>query len=96
MFWGGTPQILVTATESQEIKGEFQPVLDDEGNPMLDPVGNPYMVQVTEAKVVNVKREVDLAKDVRDIGGKVGDYVDIMKSFKAYPVINLRISRVLW
>ena len=54
------------------------------------------MVQVTEAKVVNVKREVDLAKDVRDIGGKVGDYVDIMKSFKAYPVINLRISRVLW
>ena len=96
MFWGGTPQILVTATESQEIKGEFQPVLDDEGKPMLDPVGNPYMVQVTEAKVVNVKREVDLAKDVRDIGGKVGDYVDIMKSFKAYPVINLRISRVLW
>ena len=34
----------------------------------------------------------DLAKDVENIGGKVGDYVRIIKALKAYPVVNLRIS----
>ena len=95
MFWGGTPKVLVTATEVVEDKG-LGPVIDEDGNPILDANDNPVIGQVREATMVHVKREVDLAKDVRDIGGKVGDYVDIMKSFKAYPVINLRISRVLW
>ena len=53
-------------------------------------------VQVRQAKEIYVKREVDLAKDVRNIGGKVGDYVDVLKAFKVYPVINVRISRRLW
>ena len=52
--------------------------------------------QVRQAKEIYVKREVDLVKDVRNIKGKVGDYVDVLKSFKAYPVINVRISRRLW
>ena len=95
MFWGGTPKVLVTATEVVEDKG-LGPVIDEDGNPILDANDNPVIGQVREATMLHVKREVDLAKDVRDIGGKVGDYVDIMKSFKAYPVINLRISRVLW
>lgn len=34
----------------------------------------------------------DLAKDVTNIGGKVGDYVKAIKQFTVYPVINLRIS----
>ncbi len=34
----------------------------------------------------------DLARDVRDIGGKVGSYVDIIKTFKVFPVINLRLT----
>lgn len=96
MFWGGTPQILVTATESQEIKGTFQQMLDEDGKPVFDSFDEPIMVQVTEALVINTKREVNLAKDVRNIGGKVGDYVDVMKKFKVYPVINLRISKRLW
>ena len=53
-------------------------------------------VQVRQAKEIYVKREVDLAKDVRNIGGKEGDYVDVLKAFKVYPVINVRISRRLW
>ena len=79
MFWGGTPQVLVTATQYAGF--------DD---------GMENGVQVRQAKEIYVKREVDLAKDVRNIGGKVGDYVDVLKAFKVYPVINVRISRRLW
>lgn len=39
------------------------------------------------------KKQVDLAKDVRNIGGKVGDYVDIIKAFKVYPEISVRFTR---
>ncbi len=35
---------------------------------------------------------VNLAKDVVNIKGKVGDYVDMMKSFKVYPALNFRIA----
>lgn len=34
----------------------------------------------------------DLVNDVENIRGKVGDYVDIIKQFKVFPVLNLRIS----
>ena len=34
----------------------------------------------------------NLTKDVEHISGKVGDYVDIAKSFKVFPVLNLRIT----
>ena len=35
----------------------------------------------------------NLSKDVMNIGGKVGNYVDLISGIKAYPVINLRITR---
>lgn len=38
----------------------------------------------------------DLAKDVKDIKGKIGRYVDTAKKFKVYPVINLRISKKIF
>ena len=34
----------------------------------------------------------DLAKDVENIGGKVGRYVRYVKALKVYPVINLKVS----
>ena len=34
----------------------------------------------------------DLAKDVENIGGKVGDYVSLVESLKVYPVLKLSIS----
>lgn len=34
----------------------------------------------------------NLAKDVTDIKGKVGDYVKVIKAFKVFPVIDLRVS----
>ena len=34
----------------------------------------------------------NLAKDVENIGGKVGDYVSFVKTLKVYPVLNLKIS----
>ena len=39
---------------------------------------------------------INLAKDVEDIGGKVGSYVDLVKGFKAFPVLNLRITRTIF
>ena len=36
---------------------------------------------------------MDLANDVEDINGKVGDYVKLIKGVKAFPVLNLRITR---
>lgn len=36
---------------------------------------------------------VNLSKDVEDIHGKVGSYVDLVKGFSVFPVLNLRITR---
>lgn len=36
---------------------------------------------------------VNLSKDVEDIHGKVGSYVDLVKGFSIFPVLNLRITR---
>lgn len=38
----------------------------------------------------------DLANDVNHVRGKVGDYVDIIKTFKVFPVIDLRITKRLF
>lgn len=38
----------------------------------------------------------DLAKDVKNIPGKVGDYVKFFKGFKVYPVVELRLPRRIW
>ena len=38
----------------------------------------------------------DLTKDVRNVRGRVGDYVDIIKKFEVFPVVNLRITRRLF
>lgn len=39
---------------------------------------------------------VDLSKDVENIGGKVGDYAKFVKGVKAFPVLNLRITRTIF
>jgi hypothetical protein len=38
----------------------------------------------------------DLVNDVENVRGKVGDYVDLIKKFKVFPVLNLRITRRLF
>lgn len=38
----------------------------------------------------------NLARDVENIGGKVGDYVDAISSVKVFPVLNFRIARRLF
>lgn len=35
---------------------------------------------------------VNLAKDVENISGKVGDYVSLFKGIKVYPVLELRLT----
>lgn len=40
--------------------------------------------------------KVDLAKDVEHISGKAGTYVDIAKTMRVYPVVNLRIALKLF
>ena len=38
----------------------------------------------------------NLSKDVKDINGKIGTYVDLVKGFKVFPVLNLRITRTIF
>jgi len=38
----------------------------------------------------------DLSNDVCNIRGRVGDYVDMIKKFEVFPVLNLRITRRLF
>lgn len=38
----------------------------------------------------------NLSKDIEDINGKIGTYVDLVKGFKVFPVINLRITRTIF
>ena len=38
----------------------------------------------------------DLSRDVENIGGKVGTYVDLIKAFKVFPVLNVRITRTIF
>lgn len=38
----------------------------------------------------------DLAKDIKNVPGKVGDYVELAKKFKVFPVVEVRISRRLF
>ena len=38
----------------------------------------------------------DLVNDVYNVRGKVGDYVDIIKKFKVFPVLNVRLTRRLF
>ena len=35
----------------------------------------------------------DLVNDVVNVRGKVGDYIDVIKKFKVFPVLNLRITK---
>lgn len=39
---------------------------------------------------------VDLVHDVEDVEYRVGDYVDIIKKFKVYPMISVRLTRRLF
>ncbi|WP_143058338.1 hypothetical protein [Prevotella sp. khp7] len=36
---------------------------------------------------------INLTKDVRNISGQVGDYVDLAKTFKVYPVLNVKFTK---
>ncbi len=38
----------------------------------------------------------DLVNDVENVRGKVGDYVNIIKKFKVFPVLNFRLTRRLF
>ena len=38
----------------------------------------------------------DLAKDIENIKWNVGDYVDFIKGFKVFPVLNVRVTRTIF
>ena len=38
----------------------------------------------------------DVKRGLRDINGKVGRYVDLMSSFKVFPVLNVRLTRKIF
>lgn len=59
---------------------------------------NIYKMTVDENgnKIESMEPGVDLAKDVKNVPGKVGDYVKFFKGVKAYPVLELRLTRRIW
>ena len=56
---------------------------------------NIYKMTVDENgnKIESMETGVDLAKDVKNVPGKVGDYVKLLTGVKAYPVFELRLTR---
>lgn len=46
--------------------------------------------------VVKTHEGIDLMRDVENIDGKVGDYVDTIDKFKVYPVLSLRLTYKLF
>lgn len=43
-----------------------------------------------------IYHEVDMCRDLRNIDGKVGTYIDLAKSLAVYPVISIRLSHRLF
>lgn len=39
---------------------------------------------------------INLTKDVENINGQVGDYVDLFNAFKVFPVLNVRFTKTLF
>lgn len=40
--------------------------------------------------------EVDMCRDLRNVRGKAGDYVDLIKKFPVYPILNISITQRLF
>ena len=45
---------------------------------------------------VYVNDGINLTKDVKNVKGQVGNYVDIFNAFKVFPVLSLRISKTIF
>ena len=39
---------------------------------------------------------INLTKDVENISGKVGDWVDFLGGFKVYPVLQVRFTKTIF
>ena len=44
----------------------------------------------------DAEAELEVISHVKNVPGKVGDYVKLLKSFKVYPVVELRLTRRIW
>lgn len=56
--------------------------------------GTPSLVVYHGLKLPNGKyRDINLTKDVENISGQVGTYVDLLKALKVYPVLSVRITK---
>ncbi len=45
---------------------------------------------------VYVNDGINLTKDIKNVKGQVGTYVDIFKAFKVYPVLSFRITKTIF
>ena len=59
--------------------------------------GTPELIVHHGLKLSNGSyRDVSLTKDVDNISGQVGTYVDLFKAFKVFPVLSLRITKKIF
>ena len=85
LFWG-RPHILTHEHYYYDVSGDKW---------SYGYISNPDPDGDGEAEYV-VGDNIDISKDVENISGKVGTYVDIAKSMHVYPVVNLRIALKLF
>lgn len=45
---------------------------------------------------ITTKDGIDMVHDLENVPGRIGQYCDIVRAFKIYPVLNLRLSRRLF
>jgi len=84
LFWGGTPKIYT----DNAVRMTY-----DSDNNTYDFDSYTEYDEEFEQDVKYMKRStVDMAHDLENINGKVGDYVDFFKAVKAYPVLNVKFT----
>ena len=94
MFWGGNPKVY--ADEEYYHQVSYQEYFSKQPIYVQDPTRMEIAEIIAGDKwstlTVNVpdKRRVDLCE--KNVKGHVGDYIDLAKKFKVFPVLNVRIA----
>ena len=60
-----------------------------------------YEKCVADEPIISIEGDIthdgtNLTKDVENISGKVGDWVDFLGGFKVYPVLQVRFTKTIF
>lgn len=95
LFWGGAPNVYTQEEYYHQVP--YQDYFSTKREYINDPTRMEVAQLIAQDKwstlTVNVpdKRTVDLCE--KNVKGHVGDYIDIAKNLKLFPVLNIRFAR---